>query len=97
MLDLARQSGSPYLANIMELAYMCRLRLSEVLDLDHSCLLEEGLSAIRRKGSKDALVTWTNRLRTAVNPPGQTSTRWLFASKSGGKRGETTVQTPGSG
>jgi len=42
VLDLARQSGSPYLANIMELAYMCRLRLSEVLDLDRSCLLKEG-------------------------------------------------------
>ncbi len=93
VLDLARQSGSPYLANIMELAYMCRLRLSEVLDLDRSCLLKEGLLAIRRKGSKDALVTWTDRLKTAVCPPGQTSTKWLFVSKSGGRMAETTVQT----
>lgn len=93
VLELARRSGSPYLANIMELAYMCRLRLSEVLDLDRSCLLEEGLLAIRRKGSKDALVTWSDRLRSAVNPPGQTSTRWLFVSKTGGRMAETTVQT----
>jgi len=93
VLDLARQSGSPYLANIMELAYMCRLRLSEVLDLDRSCLLKEGLLAVRRKGSKDALVTWTAHLRTAIDPPGQTSIRWLFVSKSGGRMAETTVQT----
>jgi len=93
VLDLAMHSGSPYLANIMELAFMCRLRLSEVLDLDRSCLLKEGLLTIRRKGSKDALVTWTDRLRTAVNPPGQTSTRWLFVSKNGGRMAETTVQT----
>lgn len=93
VLELARNSGSLYLANIMELAYMCRLRLSEVLDLDRSCLLEAGLLTARRKGSKDALVTWTDRLRTAVTPPGPASTRWLFVSKSGGRMAETTVQS----
>ena len=72
---------------------MCRLRLSEVLDLERSCLLKEGLLITRRKGSKDALVTWTERLKIATNPPGQTSTRWLFVSKSGGRLAETTVQT----
>jgi integrase len=93
VLELARKSGTPYLANIMELAYMCRLRLSEVLDLDRSRILKEGLLINRRKGSKDALVPWTNRLRTAICPPGPASTQWIFVSTSRGRMAETTVQT----
>lgn len=51
----------------MELAYLCRMRLSEVLDTRCSDIEEHGLNTRRLKGSDDALTTWTPRLQSAVD------------------------------
>jgi len=65
----------------MEIAYLCRLRASEVIGTDLKDQHEEsapglmrqhiddvkGLRVIRGKGSKTQVVTWTPRLRAAVD------------------------------
>lgn len=57
--------GCPeYLASVMELAYLCRLRGIEVVTLTDANELQEGLLTNRRKGSRDNIVRWTPRLRT---------------------------------
>ncbi|MBC3774747.1 MULTISPECIES: integrase [Pseudomonas] len=53
-----------YLASVMELAYLCRLRGIEVVTLTDANELQEGLLTNRRKGSRDNIVRWTPRLRT---------------------------------
>ncbi|NUU34650.1 tyrosine recombinase XerC [Pseudomonas sp. C2B4] len=52
-----------YLASVMELAYLCRLRGIEVVTLTDANELEEGILTNRRKGSRDNIVRWTPRLR----------------------------------
>ncbi|MFD2112065.1 site-specific integrase [Thiorhodococcus fuscus] len=87
----------PYLVPVAELAYLCRLRLSEVCDLRREDAREEGLFAARRKGSKDALTGWTPRLRAAVDAAlalhGDVLGLYLIPSPSHGRMLETTVQT----
>lgn len=57
--------GCPeYLASVMELAYLCRLRGIEVVTLTDANELQEGILTNRRKGSRDNIVRWTPRLRT---------------------------------
>lgn len=57
--------GCPeYLASVMELAYLCRLRGIEVVTLTDANELDAGLLTNRRKGSRDNIVRWTPRLRT---------------------------------
>lgn len=56
--------GCPeYLAIVMELAYLCRLRGIEVVTLTDANELDEGILTNRRKGSRDNIVRWTPRLR----------------------------------
>lgn len=56
--------GCPeYLASVMELAYLCRLRGIEVVTLTDANELEQGILTNRRKGSRDNIVRWTPRLR----------------------------------
>ena len=56
--------GCPeYLASVMELAYLCRLRGIEVVTLTDANELEVGILTNRRKGSRDNIVRWTPRLR----------------------------------
>lgn len=64
----ARTAGScpPYLAWIMELAYLCRLRGIEVLTLTDANITDQGIITNRRKGSRDTLVQWSPRLRAIV-------------------------------
>lgn len=50
----------------MELAYLCRMRRSEVLDVRVKDIEEGGLNTRRVKGSNSALTLWTPRLRAAV-------------------------------
>lgn len=52
-----------YLASVMELAYLCRLRGIEVVTLTDANELEQGIMTNRRKGSRDNIVRWTPRLR----------------------------------
>lgn len=87
----------PYLIPAAELAYLCRLRLSEVLDLRRIDIREDGLFAARRKGSKDALVGWTPRLRKAVEIAlalhGSIAGLFVIPSVSRGRMLESTLQT----
>jgi integrase len=87
----------PYLVPVVELAYLCRLRLSEVCDLKREDSRPEGLFAARRKGSKDALTGWTPRLRKAVDVAlalhGPIAGLYIIPSASRGRMLESTIQT----
>lgn len=87
----------PYLVPVAELAYLCRLRLSEVCDIQRTDCRDDGLFAARRKGSKDALTGWTPRLRAAVDYArslhGPIAGLWLIPSPSRGRMAESTIQT----
>lgn len=56
---------APYLWALMEIAYLCRLRAIEVLTLTDAHATDAGIRTNRRKGSRDNLVRWNERLRTA--------------------------------
>lgn len=60
-------SVSPYLWNLLELAYLCRLRPIEVITLTDAHVTDEGIHTNRRKGSRDVVVQWTPRLRLAID------------------------------
>lgn len=59
-------SCSPYLAHVITLAYSCRLRGIEVLDLTDADVLPVGLLCRRRKGSLTNITAWTPQLKAAV-------------------------------
>ena len=65
MLEIARSSAYWYVWPAMEIAYLCRMRLSEVLDLTDANVLPEGLLIKRRKGSRNNITEWNPRLRAA--------------------------------
>lgn len=92
----------PYLQPVMELAYLCRLRLCEVLDLTRANLTTEGVRVVRRKGSRGNMTTWTPRLRAAVDAaqalprkviPIDDALAYLIPGDDGGRLKESTVQT----
>lgn len=60
-----RGAVAPYLWAAAELAYLCRLRGTELCDLTDANATAEGLISRRRKGSRDTLNRWTPRLRAA--------------------------------
>lgn len=62
-LNIAKKSGYWYVAHAMELAYLCRMRMCEVLDLTDANEQENGLIIRRRKGSKTNITEWQPRLR----------------------------------
>lgn len=55
---------------LMELAYLCRLRVVEALSLEESDCLREGIRVDRVKGSKKQIIGWSPRLREAVKLSG---------------------------
>ena len=63
----ARTEGSvsPYIADVMELCYLCRLRPVEAITLTDAHATSGGVRTNRRKGSRDVIVRWTPRLRAA--------------------------------
>jgi site-specific recombinase XerC len=66
LLIRGEKGGCPeYLGYVMELAYLCRLRGIEVVTLTDENELENGILTNRRKGSRDNIVRWTPRLRSA--------------------------------
>lgn len=87
----------PYLVPAAELAYLCRLRISEVCDLRREDAREDGLFAARRKGSKDALTGWTPRLRAAIDCAlrlhGDIASFYVIPGASRGRMAESTIQT----
>jgi len=97
-LEQAAGSGTPYLVPVMELAYLLRARLSEVLDLTRADLLDEGVLLRRRKGSRDAITQWSPRLRAAVAAAlglhgAIASATWVMVGPDRGRLRESTVQT----
>lgn len=56
-------SVAPYLWVVIELAYRCRMRSIEVLDLTLASADARGIQVVRRKGSKDNVTLWTPHLR----------------------------------
>jgi site-specific recombinase XerC len=82
----------------MELAYMCRAGLIEVLMLTRDSILEEGLYLKGVKGSKDAVITWTPRLRATIDaakalPKYNEINRHVFQSKYGTRMRESIIQS----
>ena len=65
----------------MEIAYLCRLRKVEVLDLTRRSMLDEGLEVVRRKGSRGGIIKWSPRLRAAVNLALATNTKHKVQSE----------------
>ena len=62
LLQVAKESGYWYMPIAMEIAYLCRMRLSEVLDLTETNALPDGLLINRREGSQSNIVAWTENL-----------------------------------
>jgi len=65
MLNVAKESNYWYVPIAMELAYLCRMRLSEVLNFTDANQLENGLLIKRRKGFKDNITEFSPRLEAA--------------------------------
>lgn len=66
VLNIARQSSYPYLAPMMELAYLCRARSIEVRDFAERHVTDEGIILFRTKNSLGEVTGWSDRLRKAV-------------------------------
>lgn len=58
---------NPWIAVMMELAYLCRMRMSETRELKRSDLTEEGVFVRRAKGSRGEITAWSPRLRAAID------------------------------
>jgi integrase len=56
----------PHIQCAMEFAYLCRMRLGEVLDMKQSDIADIGILVRRTKGSKNNITTWSPRLEAAV-------------------------------
>ncbi len=65
LMPHSKGSAPPYLWAVADIAYLCRLRGIEVITLFESHALADGLRTNRRKGSRDNIVAWTPRLRSA--------------------------------
>ena len=63
LLNIAKLSAYWYVPYAMELAYLCRMRMCEVLDLTDANEQDNGLIIRRRKGSKTNITEWQPRLR----------------------------------
>ncbi|MCO6414049.1 MAG: tyrosine-type recombinase/integrase [Thiogranum sp.] len=91
------QRARGYLRPLMELCYLLYGRISEPLDLTPADLTEAGIIVDRRKGSKDNLVRWSDRLRAAVRAaqaiPPQVPQKYVLHGRKGGRIPTSTVQT----
>ena len=81
---LAGERGRQDLQACMWLAYLCRLRIGEILRLRESDIREDGLLARRAKGSKTQVIGWSQSLTDAIalarSVPRRTSTPLLIIS-----------------
>lgn len=64
---ILQTTRSPYLAVMMEFAYMCRLRCGEVRNLKHSDIKDGTIRIQRSKGSLGELTRISTRLQTAID------------------------------
>lgn len=58
--------AAPHVQVGMEFAYLCRMRMGEILKATKRQILDDGFDTLRSKGSNDAITLWTPRLRLAV-------------------------------
>ncbi len=58
--------ADPYWKAMMEFAYICRARRSEISKMHRDQLLEVGVELRRSKGSWDEITLWTPRLKNAL-------------------------------
>jgi site-specific recombinase XerD len=65
IIEHARATRADYLWITIELAYLLLLRGIEVITLTDANADEDGVQTNRRKGSRDTLVLWSPRLRSA--------------------------------
>lgn len=76
-----------YLRPCMELAYLCRMRKSEVLGVLKADIKLDGLDTRRKKGSRDAITEWSPRLRAAIDmalaAPSTVDSLYLIHDKAG--------------
>jgi len=91
------QIAPDYIRCTMELAYLCRMRMCEVLTLRESDIKDTGLYIKRRKGSRDNITLFTERLNAAIElsrslsypqarPINPTLTRGFYGTASDGGR-----------
>ena len=64
---VARASAYPYLAPMMDMAYLCRARTIELRHLTEADITAEGVYLRRTKGSQAEVTGWSDRLRRAVD------------------------------
>lgn len=76
-----------YVRPMMEVAYLCRMRRCEILDLKKSDILPEGLNTRRSKNSNDSITLWSDKLRKAIdvglNYKRKIDSLYIFADKNG--------------
>lgn len=66
-IEYLKTSKAPeYLWIVSEIAYICLMRKSEVLTALKTQVLDEGFDTLRKKGSRDAITSWSPRLQDAV-------------------------------
>ncbi|MEY8205963.1 MAG: hypothetical protein RPR40_12950 [Bermanella sp.] len=100
LYSIALESSTPWLAPMMEIAYLCRMRDSEVRAMiEEEHIRDEGIFVVRGKHSKNEITAWSPRLKKAVsdakllsNPdtPSRINNRPVFKSRSGGPIGANT-------
>ena len=89
LYKIAQESAYPWIAPMMEIAYLCRMGAIEVRSLTESDLLEEGVFVERRKDSMNEITKWSPRLLKAISDASNlrkstTENRLLFVSSSNG-------------
>lgn len=90
----------PHIQCAMELAYLCRMRTCEVLDLKKSDITEKGLLIRRRKGSRDNITIWSTRLERVIQkcetlpkPNADIANYYLIRGQKGDRLTESGLQT----
>lgn len=103
MYEVALASSYPWLAPMMEISYLCRMRDSEVRGIMEDIhILDEGIFVERSKGSANEITAWSPRLKKAVddarrlanpNAPTRIKNQPLFKGRSGGPITESNRKT----
>jgi integrase len=65
-IKAVRSLAAGYLPMMIDLAYLCRARRSEIAAMRHGNILEHGLLVDRTKGSDSEITAWTPALRQTV-------------------------------
>lgn len=63
---VARESAYPYVAPMMDMAYLCRARTIELRALTEADIADDGIYLRRTKGSVSEVTGWSDRMVSAV-------------------------------